>query len=296
MTCVSIAVTAVLAIVAVQNDIDFLSTLALALAVLAFVIQIIVFIAQSASGSQQVARAEELHGLTTRALAAIEEKSEGTRQTVNVMSERMFDVAVGKVRPEAKAAGMRLDSREVRREIEDLLRAAQAPSQLSPVPTASAPLPLAQRRPVVERRGAKLPIPNETEVDELVEVLGRLDDGELIELNSFGLDYERYGGAKESQTGHGYSYMSDAVKFYELGLAKKTVASWSDEIIYVLTDRGRKAAALLRSDRLPTTILRKARDARRRLQEGQAAADERITSDPANLIPIESVDSSGDGG
>ena len=87
------------------KNVDYLSTLALVLAVLAFVIQIIVLLAQSAASNQQLARAEELHTATARALAAIEEQAEGTRQTVSTINERIFVVLFGKAGEEVEAAG-----------------------------------------------------------------------------------------------------------------------------------------------------------------------------------------------
>jgi purine-cytosine permease-like protein len=61
-TVLSLGLLATLAIVVGVKHVDILSTVALALAILAFVVQLIVYIVQSASASQQLADAHKLHG------------------------------------------------------------------------------------------------------------------------------------------------------------------------------------------------------------------------------------------
>lgn len=63
-----------LAVVATIASADTLSVVALALAVMAFVVQIIVFIVQGNAASQQAADTAALNAQTLRALATIEEK------------------------------------------------------------------------------------------------------------------------------------------------------------------------------------------------------------------------------
>jgi Kef-type K+ transport system membrane component KefB len=67
----AVASLAALAIVASLKDADTLSTVALALAVLAFAIQIVVFIAQASTASQQMVRAEQLNKETSGILVVV---------------------------------------------------------------------------------------------------------------------------------------------------------------------------------------------------------------------------------
>ncbi|MFI9642784.1 hypothetical protein ACIG87_22440 [Micromonospora sp. NPDC051925] len=87
---ISIALVAVISIVTTVKDADTLSVVALALAVIAFVAQIIVFIVQAAAANDQQMKAQEVYSQTMRALTLIEEKMEGTRQTVNTMNEQLL--------------------------------------------------------------------------------------------------------------------------------------------------------------------------------------------------------------
>ena len=247
----AIAVTAVLAIVAVKNDVDFLSTLALALAVLAFVIQIIVFIAQSAAAGQQLARAEELHGSTLRALAAIEEKAEGTRQTVNVINDRVLGVALGKVLPDAEAAGVPLASPQVTRRIAAIVNSQEADG-------AERPPGLAHRRApgAAHSSAAQLPLPSSREIDDLMELMRQLNDDDLYEMDRLGEDFERFGNATGRSIGHGVAYMNAkrAQKLHGLKLIRKINPIWGNEPVYVLTDRGLQVSAALRSAQLPVEL------------------------------------------
>jgi hypothetical protein len=92
-----------LAVVATITKADALTVVALALAVLAFVVQIIVFIVQGNAASQQAADTAALNAQTLRALATIEEKSEGTRETVVKMNDRLLEFAFTKARLEAES-------------------------------------------------------------------------------------------------------------------------------------------------------------------------------------------------
>lgn len=77
---VAIASLAALAIVASIDDADALSTVALALAILAFVVQIMIFIAQAWSGGQQLSQSHELNAGTMAALSELRTRASGTEQ------------------------------------------------------------------------------------------------------------------------------------------------------------------------------------------------------------------------
>ncbi|SBT63763.1 hypothetical protein GA0070622_0728 [Micromonospora sediminicola] len=98
-----VALVAVTSVVATVKDVDTLSVVALALAVIAFVAQIIVFIVQAAAANDQQIKAQDVYAQTMKALTLIEEKMEGTRRTVNTMSEQLLARVLSGSLPESVA-------------------------------------------------------------------------------------------------------------------------------------------------------------------------------------------------
>jgi hypothetical protein len=262
-SCVAIALAAVLAVVTVKNDIDFLSALALALAVIAFVVQIIVFIAQTTASGQQLARAEELHGATIRALAAIEEKAEGTRQTVNTINDKVLGAVLGKVVTEAARAGLSVQSPQVTRRFADLVSAQEGNHHHL---AGQGPR---RRRQEPASELATLPTPTMHEAETLDQVLRGLSVEALRDLEALGGDYEKYGDALSDDVGHGLAYVGDRDGLLRRGLIVRTETPWTDDAVYVLTEPGKKAAALLLKTNLPEAIQPLALPARLRLQRAE---------------------------
>jgi hypothetical protein len=105
---------AALAVVAAVRGADALSTVALSLAILAFVIQIVVFIVQTAASHDQSVRSEQIYAETLRLLATIEAKAAGTEATLAQMQNRLLDSILPKVRAQAAiAASDDLDADDV---------------------------------------------------------------------------------------------------------------------------------------------------------------------------------------
>ena len=97
---------ATLVVITSVEDTGALNTVALSLAILAFVVQLIVYIVQTATANQQLLQAQQLHSATIEILAQIQEKSEGTQATVVTMNEKLLAHVLGKALPEASAAGV----------------------------------------------------------------------------------------------------------------------------------------------------------------------------------------------
>jgi hypothetical protein len=276
-TCTAIALATALVVVSTQNDLDYLATLALALAVIAFVAQIIVFIAQTNFSSQQIARAEELHGLTARALVAIEEKAEGTRQTVNTINDRILPAALGKLVPDAIANGVPLDSAEFMERLDEFVHRTAAPS--SPVAVEVPVVPVVPTEPETSiptprptRRLTKLVFPRGQELHEALAAIDGLDGDALDDLSRLGSDYERYEGSPTS-IGHGVRTLSRGRTLHSRGLVRKVRVSWEDSPVFVLTDLGRSAAAILRVHALPDDTPAVARELRAALHEYYAGVE-----------------------
>jgi hypothetical protein len=86
----------VLVVVTSLDGKDALSTVALALAILAFSVQLIVFVAQQSLASEQGRRSEELYGSMQGLIAEIREKAAGTQADVRIINEKMLGAILSK--------------------------------------------------------------------------------------------------------------------------------------------------------------------------------------------------------
>jgi hypothetical protein len=86
----------VLVVVTAIDSVDALSTVALALAILAFSVQLIVFAAQQNLASEQARRNEELYGSMQGVLAEVREKAAGTQEDVRTINEKMLGAILSK--------------------------------------------------------------------------------------------------------------------------------------------------------------------------------------------------------
>ncbi len=112
-----------------------LTTLALVLAILAFLVQLFVFVFQSNASSRAIQRSEELNAKTHGALDKIEANSAATQKVLFSQFDRLLDYIVG-VRPTNS------DSRQEQGEDEDLVDVEES--------EAEDPLTLANVKPLVE--------------------------------------------------------------------------------------------------------------------------------------------------
>jgi hypothetical protein len=87
---VALASTSSLAVVATLSHVDALSTIALALAILSFILQIGLFAAQSWTSGQQVLHSEELNSDTRAILAEVRENARGTNQLISDQFEKVL--------------------------------------------------------------------------------------------------------------------------------------------------------------------------------------------------------------
>lgn len=247
-----VALTAVTstAVVATLKDADTLSTVALALAVIAFVVQIIVFIVQAATSNQQEKHAQNIYSDTLRALAAIEEKAEGTRATVSMINEKVLDIALGKTIPQAASAGLSLDSPEFAQMLSDRIRSlvgradgstlvagtAATRGTNSPVDASE----LSHGRPLDE---TMLKFPEVDRMSELIDMLRELEEINIQELTQLGEDQLKFGHPAVDSAG--LNVFLDPKPLYERGWIRKTRAPWSADPIYSLTETGKDAARVL---------------------------------------------------
>jgi len=83
-------------VVATVTSADTLSTVALSLAVLAFVVQIIVFIVQMTAAERQSSNSRELHEHLMSLVAQLDERSEHTQKSMDQMNSRMLEAIIQK--------------------------------------------------------------------------------------------------------------------------------------------------------------------------------------------------------
>jgi hypothetical protein len=206
---------AALIIVASVKSVDTLSTVALSLAILSFVIQIIVFMAQVGTSNEQMLRAERLYGDTVAALARLTEKAEGTQEGLARL-ERYF--APGEV---AKAVAESVlsvpggaTSPEFVRDLSERLeeRASQD------VPPATDPLVAARRR-----YPSRVPSPDDEEIvrllstfppegeaSGLIERLQTMNSADKSVLEALGDDELQARSARSGST-HGFFFRPEHV-------------------------------------------------------------------------------------
>ena len=102
-----IVAVAALVVVASLRHTETLATVALSLAVLAFLVQIIIFLGQTSTQTAQVTRSEDIYGRTLELLADIRESSRHTQEAVKEQREFLLPALLAKLdlqRPPADAA------------------------------------------------------------------------------------------------------------------------------------------------------------------------------------------------
>ena len=239
-----------LAVVATINQADTLSVVALALAVLAFVVQIIVFIVQGLTSSQQAADTAALNAQTLRALATIEEKSEGTRETVVKMNDRLFAFAFNKASLEAESSDAPQPALKVLERTKEIIDAknidvtkTQKPVTKDPL---SSPAVTAESEPPTQPLlDAPLTGGEIEEVELLLESLNLTQDLlPAIGLSRLGQDLlaaEQAGRAGQA----GMVAINGAETLHRAGLIRRVRVDWSNYPYFILSDKGRLAAKAL---------------------------------------------------
>ncbi len=247
---VALASLTVLAVVASIRDADVLSVVALALAILAFVVQIIVYIVQSASATRQEVQMTEIYGRTLKALNAIEEKSEGTRRTVTTISDRLLDAAIGKAIPESQASGLPVTSpalaEDVSKRVREIVKQAEAQDGDVAMRRRREARVRATRSRVDETMRELPPIES---VGKVIPVLKGLGGAELRIIRDLGEDQTRNGGTSSHFVGPGLRSVNPfaAPDLVAAGLIVRRKVPWSQEPVFQLTDLGKDAARILMS-------------------------------------------------
>ena len=281
-------------IVSTLRDVDSLSVIALALATLAFVVQIILYVVQSNEITKSAIRSEEIYGATIKALASIEEKTEGAREAVTGSNARMLEALIGKSIPEAESAGVALDSAEFSNALaaridsylttnfrseelaENAHRLMSRSSKSTTGSNSTGERAIDKHRR--EHRELLEQFPKSaSNFDAAVSVMSELDDESLEDLWRLWADERRYGLPAADHVSGGLSFLSMATSMTlsGVGLVRRVAVEWdSSSSVIVLTDLGRTAARILASDSVPDSQSEEVIGLRARLRRARIATEE----------------------
>lgn len=101
----TVAALTTLVIVVATTRADLLSVVALALAVIAFSAQLIIYIVQAGESSASTRRALELHAELNGLLSELRERTGSTQRSMEVINERLLEAAIGKAQADAPDSG-----------------------------------------------------------------------------------------------------------------------------------------------------------------------------------------------
>jgi hypothetical protein len=272
-TLVAVAVaavsTAALAVVASQHGASALATVVLALALMSFVIQILVFLLQLAESNRQAVRDQELYGRMLGVLAQIEEHTAGTQEVLSGHFATVLEAALGKALPQAaRAESGSVDRRELATTVaglvsEDLRRSSRPLERNTPESSTEGVFRLKEpdpHDPEIVRLLTTFP-ESEAEVRDALTTLRELtppERGWLLQLANDEI-IARHPGARWGPGLLGRQFERPM----DLGLVTD-ISSPSGGRLYVLTPKGRQVARLLSaSSGIPPNLDEETREALR---------------------------------
>lgn len=253
-TTIALAAVASTAVVATAKKADALSVIVLGVAVVAFMIQIVVFIVQAAAATEQQLKAQEVYGSTLKVLATIEEKAEGTRQVVSTISEKMLVALLGKAIPEAASSGVSVESPEFSAAVAERVSrlASSMPSTANPEERiAGSRLPNSTERQFTKPADdGPIPFPDKNDVLRVLPKMKDLNRSALQGLRYLEEDYAR-SRRRDFAIPAGLEILSSANELWENGLIRRIRKVGGERPVYVLNDDGLVAARVLLAPDVP---------------------------------------------
>jgi hypothetical protein len=245
------AISALTALVIVATSSQALETLAIILAVVAFVSQLIIFIFQTIAASQQVRQAASLHADLTALVAQIAERTQGTQATVSTINERLLEAAIGKAIP---STPNEVTSPEFRRNVAEnvsaILAAEDHDRRLECPPPDLVTFPRREkssRDAELLRMMSTFPPPGD-EAEQAIEALLALPPDARLALRRFARDERQYR-VPNTTLAPGILFGAqedEALRAAGLvGVDSELRPGWP---IGVLTDKGRRVGRLLTAD------------------------------------------------
>jgi hypothetical protein len=198
---VTVGALAATAVVATVNHADTLSTVALALAVIAFLVQIVVYVAQAGAAEAQRVHAEQLNAQTSTLLAEVKVTAASTQQLVQDQFRELLRAFLGgaaRTAEEAKIDPERLEQRLLQNVRAQILPEAERALAVERAREAGRSA-VARRRAAAARRPQQSlelnprvedlrTLPDEESGKELLERLRRLPAASQLRLSRLGTD------------------------------------------------------------------------------------------------------------
>lgn len=264
-TAVATAALTTLAVVASVEGAQALSTIALVLAILAFVMQILLFVFHSQAAHEQRVRSEQLNAQTRALLAEVQATAQATQAMVSQQFNQLlqafvsgatttaeqtkFDPATFEHRllsnirsailPQSPSSGRDLrPPTRPRGEADDRRRESSSSS-----PREASPEAIARLRARRGRLNKLQSFPTENEAREAIEILGKLSPQQRFRLQQLGNDEVD---SKESGTYVGLERVASDDELERAGLVTEARVSTGDgrQLVMRLTDHGIDAARL----------------------------------------------------
>lgn len=248
-----LAVSAGVVVVIVTQGDETLSTVAIILAIIAFLVQIIVFIVQMQVASEQSLQSQTIFGEMQATLGTIQERTQGTQQSLMGLNERLMEAALGKVLPQAQKASGDSPDEFVRDTAERLVRILREGSTDPPQqePGRDVPLPDFPSR-VSDTRDAEIvhqlsTFPSAEAARTSLAKLQNLPKLSLRRLKRLARD-ERRSRSPDSMLAPGLPATPADDALIDAGLVSGSEKMALGRPLRTLTDQGREAARLLMAD------------------------------------------------
>ncbi len=261
---VTVAALTTLVIVVAIREADLLSVVALALAVIAFSAQLIIYIVQAAESASATRRSLELHVELSGLLSELRERTGSTQRSMDTINSRLLEAVIGKTQ-------RRLQNEapdEYAERVAETYAAVSQSSAASPASTVrpsgrSIAFPDALPPSDAERiRDFMRSWPEADEVDEVTAVLGSLSNSSLSSL--WGYSSDLLSSTRHDAT-FGPGLGGGNPKLLEAGLIEK-IPGWK---LHTLSEKGMRAARLFTAEGTPPRWIEPLLPLRNQLRESK---------------------------
>jgi hypothetical protein len=238
----ALACLAALAVIASIKKAETLATVALALAVVTFVAQLIVFVVQASAANSQMLQARALHTQLLKLLGEMGERQKGTDAAVARIDEQLLEVALGKTLGDGDKTGA--DARAIATETAALINTRAVSPENRPNVEGQLPAIEIHDEAAHTSAEARLSAVPEADLDAVFKVLEDLPAGAKNALLDYARDEIRY-------TGTNYATGMPPYSPERQELVAQRLIDARHASLATLTDLGRDAAAVLMTKEAP---------------------------------------------
>lgn len=232
-----------LAVVATVREADTLSVIALALAVLAFVVQINLYIVQNASAAEHAQRSGSIYSQTIASLAKLDAKSEGTRETVGQINDRLLEAILPKAISEATYVSATDPTQDFSQQIVSKTQQMMEGQRQRDAAREVAPQVAS---PQLSSSSIDAPISPE-QLQAALEVGKKMSTIQLYTIDYLGRDQQKQE-RRQTPERIGLSSVNSPKELHSLGLIEKVPSGWRNGPVFRLTPTGLNVARALISE------------------------------------------------